>query len=59
MEEMVKMEAELKVFQIQQSKIRHPKQEPYPDPRGWVAVGEGGYLKKKLPTSDKLFEEEL
>jgi hypothetical protein len=59
MDRVQKIQTELRIYQIHQKKTKHPKAEAHPDPRGWRAISEGGYLKRRLPTCDRQFEEEL
>jgi hypothetical protein len=54
-----KIETELRRYQIHKRKMKHPLPDPHPDPRGWRRISEGGYVRRKLPTCDRQFEEEF
>jgi hypothetical protein len=53
-----KMETEPRRYQIHKRKMRHPIPDPHPDPRIWKQISEEGYVRRKLPTCDRQFEEE-
>ncbi len=59
MEILRKMDTELRGYQIHKRKMRHPIPDPHPDPKVWKQISEGGYVRRKLSTCDRQFEDDF
>ncbi len=49
---------ELDVCQIRWRRTKHLEYSPYPDPRVWSVISEGGYLRRRCQPFDKKLEQD-